>query len=281
MKGIFSAQPRRLAFLVSRLTKRSERAFELRKIGDFRGALREFKTLERLSWHPQDVAALRLLQATCLTDMGRLEEADKRLSTVDRNELILSKQVDYEYERARIARALGHIDSALEITEKALRTISTAVDKDEVSVVSEGLHTMRGILLVESGRCEEAIPILEAVPTDDLGWAEARLLLGDCSYRKRRYREAIVYYLSVISSHDKVSNVIRNDALRNTGSAFHQLKDYEKAVEYLSRVKNAYDEYPAMKAELFAFLASAYTHLGMLQEAAKYSGFSKATDSIQ
>ena len=123
--------------------------------------------------------------------------------------------------------------------------------------------------------------MLEAVPIEDQGWAEARLLLGDCSYKSRRYRKAIDYYLSLMSADNQVESVILNDALRNIGCAYYRLGDYAKAAEYLSKIKDAYDDHPILKAELFGFLASAYSHLGMMQEAAKYSGFSRGTDSVQ
>ena len=143
------------------------------------------------------------------------------------------------------------------------------------------MQALRGVLLAESGRCREAVPILEDVSRDDPWWADARLLLGDCGYKSRRYREAIDYYSCLISSDSKVSSVIRNDALRNIGCAYHQLEDYAKAVEYLLKIKDAYDEYPEIKAQLDGFLASAYSHVGMTQEAAMYSGFSRGPNSVQ
>ena len=265
----------------SELIKQLDAAFKMRETGDYVGALGEFETLERLSVHPRDIAALRLFQASCLTDMGRPEDALKRLSRVDRNKLIFSKQVDCEYERARIERALGRTDKALDIAEKALRAAGAAVDKDEVKVVYEGLRTLQGILLAEAGRCEDAMPVLESVPTDDLGWAEARVCLGDCKYKKKLYLEAIDCYLSIISSATKVHPFYREAALRNIGFAYYDLRQYAKAVEYLTQVASAYDDAPDMKAELFSILASSYSHLGMTQEAAKYSGFSRGTNSVQ
>lgn len=263
------------------LIKQLDAAFDMRKAGNYAGALSQFESLERRSAHPEDIAALRFFQAACLTDMGRPEDALDRISRVDKSRLIFSKQIDYEYERARIERALGHTREAIDLVGNALRMVDGANDKNEVSVVLGGLYALRGILLAESGECDEAIPLLGEVPMEDEGWAEARLLLGDCSYKNRRYREAIDCYLSLTSSDIKVAPVIRNDALRNIGCAYHQLGDYARAAEYLSKIKDAYDEYPTLKANLFGFLASAYSHLGMAQEAAKYSGFSKGTNSVQ
>jgi tetratricopeptide (TPR) repeat protein len=263
------------------LIKQLDEAFVKRAAGDYSGALQEFESLERRSWHPQDIAALRFFRATCLTDLGRAEDALKRISEVDKNQLIFSKQIDYEYERARIERALGHTREALDLVRIALKMVDAASDKAEVSVVSRGLETLRGILLAESGRCEEALPVLEAVPTDDDGWAEARIRLGDCKIRKKLYREALEHYLSVTSSSKELDPIHRKTALRNVGCAYYYMGNYRKAIEYLTKVEHGYDGHPDLKAELCGVLASAYSRLGMTQEAAKYGGFSKGTNAVQ
>ena len=265
------------------LLKRLDLAIERSRAGDYEWALRELENLESASEHPQDIAALRFFQATCLTDLGRSEEALERISLVDKNKLAFANQIDYEYEYARIERALGRTQQALDRVLTTLQTIAKAgtSHKDEIDIVSRNLHTMRGILLAESGKCGEAMPLLEAVPKEDEGWAEAKLLLGDCSFKIRQYREAIDHYLSLISLTAKVTPVIRNGAQRNIGYAYHQLGEYVKAAEYLLKVKDAYDEYPSLKADLYRLLASAYLHLGMNQEAAKYGGFSRGPRLIQ
>jgi tetratricopeptide (TPR) repeat protein len=263
------------------LNRQLDAAFKMRQVGNYIGALGQFESLERQSVHPQDIATLRLYQATCLTDIGQPEEANKRLSSSDRSKLVFSKQVDYDYERARIERALGHTDKALDIAEKALGLAAKAVDEDEVRVVSEDLRTLQGILLAEARRCEEAIPMLEAVPPDNPGWGEAGLLLGDCRYKKKLYREAIDCYLKVALETKTVHPIYRNDALRNIGLAYYDLGEYVKAVEYLVKVERAYDDYPDIKAQVFRILASAYSRLGMPQEAARYSGFPRGSRSIQ
>jgi tetratricopeptide (TPR) repeat protein len=263
------------------LIKRLDAAFDKRRAGDPSTALDEFEHLEKLSTHPQDIAAIRLFQVMCLTDLGRIEEADQRIRLVNEKKLDDVDRIDYESEYARIKRVEGLTTEALERVERALHLSETVEDKRRVEIASKSLQALRGVLLAESGNCNEAIPILEEVPPDVPWWADARLLLGDCSYRSRRYREAIDYYLSLISSANHVESVIRNDAFRNIGCAYHQLGDYAKAAEYLSNIKDAYDQYPEIKAKLFGFLASAYSHLGMTQEAAKYSGFSRGSSSVQ
>jgi tetratricopeptide (TPR) repeat protein len=263
------------------LIRRLDVAWDKRKSGDYSEALVDFESLEALSENPQDIAALRLFQAMCLTDMGRVVEAGVRISNVDKERLGKTYRIDYESECARIERAEGQIQEALDRVVALLKVIDASADKQRMLAAASGLEILRGILLAESGRCDEAVPVLREVSLQDDWWVEARLHLGDCHYKKQLYKDAIDCYLGIISGEKKVHPIHRDAALRNIGFAYYDLKQYAKAVEYLTQVEHAYDETPDMKAELFSILASAYSRLGMTQESAKYAGFSKGTNSVQ
>ena len=217
------------------LIKRFDRALERARTGACAGALQELEELEIASEHPQDIAALRFFQATCLTDMGRAGEALKRISRVDKNKLEFSNQIDYEYEFSRIERALGHTRDALDHTETALKMVAVAGDKQAISVVSRNLYAMRGILLAESDRCDEAIPILEAVPMDDEGWVEAKLRLGDCQIKKRQFREAVESYSVVISGEQKADPIDRKTAIRISDVRTSTLENTRRLLNTLRR----------------------------------------------
>jgi len=263
------------------LVSRLDAALEMRRAGDFPSALKEFEALERISEHPQDIAALRFFQVTCLTDMGKSEEALKRIQQVDESRLTSSNRVDCQFERARIERALGRSGEAIAQIRKALDGASRIDDPQEIAVVHSNLQTLHGILLAESGRYEEAIPILKDVPPEDEGWAEAQIHLGDCKYKMKLYREAIGCYVSVIAASKTAHPIYVDTAKRNIGCAHYELGEYTMAVEYLSKVVGAYDDEPEMKAQLFGLLASSYSRLGRLEEAASYSGYSKGSGSVQ
>lgn len=126
-----------------------------------------------------------------------------------------------------------------------------------------------------------AIPILEAVPMDDQGWVEAKIRLGDFQIKKRLFRDAVESYSGVVSGERKVDPINLKTAIRNIGCAYSYMGEYAKAIEYLTKVEHGYEGNPDLKADLFGFLASAYSHLGMTKEAAKYSGFSRGTDLVQ
>lgn len=265
----------------SDLIQRLNDALDMRKIGNCQRALDEFENLERRSTHPEDFAALRLFQAMCLTDLGRVDDALERISRVDEKNLKTIDRIDYEAEYARIRRAKGMPAEALDHIEHALRMADSVEDKRRVEDAKRNLRALFGILLAESGKCDDALPILCEVPERDPWWAEARLHAGDCMYKKKAYREAIQCYKGLVSEQEKVHPLYRDAALRNIGFAYFDLGEYRASVEYLQSVLHSYDNAPDLKAELFRILASAYSKLGLNQEAAEYGRFSRGTNSVQ
>jgi tetratricopeptide (TPR) repeat protein len=243
------------------LVKRLDSALNKRRSGYYSEALDEFERLEYETESREDIAMLRLFQVTCLTDMGDISEALKRISRIEKTNLGFANQVDFEFEFSRIERAAGEPDKALNRITNALKTIDDCQDKSEIKIVARNIKTLQGILLAEIGRCEEAMPIVKGVPVQDEGWAKAKMRLGDCNYKIREFQRAIDCYSAVVSSDKKVDPVIRHDAIRNIGYAFYDSGDYAKAVEYLSKVRDAYDAYPNLKTELLNILASAHSRL--------------------
>jgi tetratricopeptide (TPR) repeat protein len=220
----------------------------MRRAGEYAAALAEFESLERKSSHPQDIAALQLFQCMCLTDSGRIEEAHQRIGRVNKNRLGVISRVEYESEHARIKRAQGKIEEALDHIERALKTAQTVENKLQIEEAWIDMLALRGILLAQCRRCDEAMPILECVPMRNPWWTEARIHLGDCKVRKRLLHEAIEIYLGVVSSSREVHPFHRLTALRNIGYAYHYLADYTKATEYLTQVEHGYDDEPDMKS---------------------------------
>jgi tetratricopeptide (TPR) repeat protein len=248
--------------------ERFETAMRKMETADYSTALAEFEFLESLSEHPSDIALLRLYQTSCLTEMGKKREARNRIGAIEKNQLGSVVQIGYEYEYARIMRADGNLQIALDLTRDALKAVQ---DDKTLSrpTLAMNLNTLLGILLAQTGTCDEAIEVLQRVPIEDPGWAEARVCLGDCRYKKRLYREAISDYESVISCGTGVHPIFLHAAIRNTGFALYDLDDYAKAIDYLVLIKDKYEEYPALKNEVSEILTSAYSKLeqsGIAQE---------------
>jgi tetratricopeptide (TPR) repeat protein len=265
----------------SELIKQLEAAFELRKADNFADALEEFASLERQSWHPQEINPLRVFQVMCLTDLGRIADAHRMLNSVDASYLGDVDRIDYEFEFARIAWKEGNLHEALEHTAAASKLINVVEDQSRVQAASEDLLSLQGVLLSELKRCDEAIPILEQVPEESSWWVTAKIHLGECRIWKRSHREAIMCYLNILSSSREIDPIDRMTAIRNIGCAYFYAGEYSQAVEYLTQVEDGYEEHPDLKAELFGMLASAYLHLGMRRESAKYSGWAIGVNRLQ
>jgi tetratricopeptide (TPR) repeat protein len=238
------------------LLERFEAALQKMGVEDYSTALAEFEFLESLSEHPSDIAQLRLAQTSCLISLGNKSEARTRIGTIEKNQLGSINKVDYEYEYARIMRADGNLKAALDLTQNALKSIEGEIDSNK-SFITQNLSTLFGVLLAETGQCDEAIPVLEKVPVEDPGWAEATLKLGDCKYKKQLYGEAIKNYEEVISRGKEVHPIWLHAAIRNTGFAFYDLHEYAKAIDFLNLIKDKYEDYPALKNDVLEILASA------------------------
>jgi tetratricopeptide (TPR) repeat protein len=263
------------------VAKQFEIAVGMRKAGDSAGALRVFEAIEGATSHRRDLATLRLFQAMCLTDLGRVDEAHDMLRSIDEKELDIVDQIDQQFEYARINRAMGMPAEALKRVERAI-TISHAVGaKERVEEASRDLQAFRGVLLAESGNCHDAVPVLQGVSTESPWWIEAQIQLGDCHLVKRRFRDAIESYLAITLAEREVDPIYQMRATRNIGSAYFYMGDYAKAVEYLTRVEHGYERNLELKAEVFSLLAAAYSHLGLMEDAARYRSFSSGTNSVQ
>jgi tetratricopeptide (TPR) repeat protein len=109
------------------------------------------------------------------------------------------------------------------------------------------------VLYADIGRCAEAISILDRVQTDNSWWVEAKIHLGDCKIKMKRYREAIDCYLSITSSAKSMDPIYRKTALRNIGCVYYYLGEYEKAIEHLTKVEDGYDDRPDLRASCLLF----------------------------
>jgi tetratricopeptide (TPR) repeat protein len=217
----------------------------------------------------------------CLTDLERIDEAIERIKRVDRNKLDSVDLSDYESEYAYIKRAKGMTNEALDHVNKVIEIANSVEDQRRVETAIVGTRALKGVLLSEAGKCDEAIPILQEVPSQNSWWCEAMIHLGDCKIRKRLHKEAIEIYSSIISSSGEIDPIHRKTAIRNIGCAYYYMGEYTTALEYLTRVEHSYDGNPNLRAELFEIIASTYSRLGMPQKAAMYSVFSRGSDSVQ
>lgn len=244
-------------------------AFEKRGTGNYSQALEAFETLEKLSEHSKDISTLRLYQTYCLLDMGRVGDALDRIRSVRGEDLEEPLRAVYEYHFARALHALGQVQDAIAHIENARRMFDSLseelVDRDIVA----NAETRLGLMLAESKRCDEALPLLQKVTIHDYDWGYAKLRMGDCYFEAKQYHEAIECYSTIVSSDLKIDPAVRTDALRNIGCCHYWLGEYAKSVNYLTKIKDAYEAYPDLKDRVLSFLASASAQLKASDDQAK------------
>jgi tetratricopeptide (TPR) repeat protein len=204
--------------------------------------------------------------------LGRIDDALQKLQSVNRTELDPASQLDYEFELARLEFQKGKHASALERIGSTLKGLDDVEDLNRRKALQNDLELLEGVLLADTGDLDRAIPILGSVSAENPGWAQATVRLGDCYFRRGDYEQALKTWLQVMNANrDHVHPVYRDSAIRNIGMASYYGGDYEKAVGFLRKVADKYDEYPDIKRNVHKTLASALRRLGKTDEAAKYN----------
>jgi tetratricopeptide (TPR) repeat protein len=221
------------------LVQRLDEAFEKRAAGNYVEALEEFLSLEKLSTQSQDISALRLFQAYCLVDMGKIKEAYDRLNSVSADDLGDNLKAIYEYHLARALHALGRPTEALRHVEQSLSIFKSVSDDLMDHSVASDARTLLGLLLAECKRCEEALVLLKNITADDPAWAYVKLRIGDCLMEARQYRDAVECYISIVASDLEIDQAVRVDALRNLGISYFWMGDYDSSVKHLMRARDA------------------------------------------
>ena len=253
----------------SELIERLNEAFELRASGDASAALASFESLEMLSEHSRDISALRLFQSYCLMDMGNSGGALERMNGVTRSDLDLPLRGNYEYQFARVLHSLNRSQDAIAHAKSALRIYESLTPDLKSADAISNARIILGTLLAESNRCAEAAVMLRQITEQDQGWVFAKMRLGDCYMEKGKYTEAIECYMAVASGNLKADSAATNDAFRNIGVSYYWLGEHAKAVDYLSRVKDAYLEHPDLNQRILRFLALSNLQIGRVERKKK------------
>lgn len=234
--------------------------------GNFGNALEKFEHLEKVSWHPEDIARLRLNQFDCLFADGKIDLALARFASVDCLQLDEYSALDYEFAKARIEQYQGKRAEALRRVQNARARPDPLADIPRGKARVAAFRTLHGKLLAETGNWKDAIPLLQSTPDADSGWAEARLQLGDCFTALRSYSEALRCFMDVLEADPaRVNRVERDRAVRNVGVVNFRSGHYSEAVDWLVRAAAAFEAYPAQKPEVDEMLTAALRKLGRVQ----------------
>lgn len=248
------------------LVRRLDAAIADYESGNFSSALEQFEHLEKISWHPQDIARIRLGQFECLFADGKIDLAVARLSSVDRSQLDEYSLLDYEFAMAKIELHQGKRAEALRRVQNVRAQPDPLADIARGKARVAAFRTLHGKLLAETGNWREAIPLLESTPDVDSGWAEARLQLGVCYMVLRSYPEALRCFMDVLEADPTRLNRMECDtATRNVGAVHFRSGSYSEAVDWLVRASAAFEAYPDQKAEVDEMLSAALGKLGRVQ----------------
>ena len=79
-------------------------------------------------------------------------------------------------------------DEAIERVVRALKMTETVDNQHRVEASRRSLQALLGILLSESGKCDDALPLLQKVPADDLWWQKRRFT-REIANTRRNYIE--------------------------------------------------------------------------------------------
>jgi len=158
----------------------------------------------------------RNLKGFALTAEGKLDEAEAEFGQIGSKEGL-----------AKVALEKGEYDKAIEIADEA----------DDESGYAD---TIKGSALMQSGKLDEAVSVLEVAatkPAADWQQSEARNAIGRAQQEMGNSDDAITNYQEAVALDPY--NVI---ALSNEGSALRNKGDLKKAAEVLEKAQTIRDD---------------------------------------
>jgi tetratricopeptide (TPR) repeat protein len=260
-------------------------ACRLRDQGELDQAYREFSKLSEEIDEPWDKAMALLYAAKTLKLAERYDEATKQLSAaravatdvVSGNSLIDERvayvEVYLDFEDADLSWKLGQNLEALGKFDAMRGNHLTTLRKPEFRGVRESIEACRAFILVDLGRCGEALPVLEAA--------------GSFT----EYREGIAYYLGHCyllghehqKAEEKLAEALRLGLPHNLeyrahfelGVAFFELRNYAAAKRQFEKSAGMANSRYLKDAEIWKWLESTCLSLGLKTEARNYANLAR------
>ena len=180
------ARPHMTTSTSSSMKDAIEHAHRLCYSGKFDEALAQFKSLESDSVDAADKAGFLLDQATCYSELGRMEEARAcvaRAKLLVIADLEASAQIDLF--AAKLFIKEGNREAAIQALSCLLGTYADWLSTKQGESLYQEIQTERAFTLMHMLRYEKARPILERVvkfPLDKEIEACARCHLGRCYF---------------------------------------------------------------------------------------------------
>ena len=258
------------------------KAIRLRDEGQHNEAAEIFLSLARQIDNAFERAGMLLNVANSLKSAGHLADARKQLNLA--RELLISGQdcvfakpdgemrhrllIGADVEEARISAAAGDVSGAIASLDAILTRQSSALSSDGYADVYQAIQRDRAFLLTDSGRCEEALPILVEANSADPHDRWTLFYLGYCYHITDQYLEANSKLEEAISLN--LPSVFESQAHCLVGVAYFKLGNYTKAkIELEEGAKTAPPAY-LKEAKVWRWLECTCASLGLRAEAERY-----------
>jgi len=252
------------------------------KDGNYLQALKELRELAKHVRDPLEKAEVHSHEVICLVELDEITAARQRVDELNRNvrslvsqpvdgyeyDLKISLPVEVRYLEVRVAFAERKAHEALRLLDELVSRYPQQLSIAEFREICHQLGTLRGFILGELGRWEEAEPQLESASPPEKWKAPHAYYLGLCYYELRRYGRA----------KQKLTEAIERGLTSNLESHVHyilglieyNLSDIRAAKRQFELCARDADESSIEMPKLWSWLETTSAALGHFDEAEKY-----------
>ena len=257
--------------------KRFKEAVE-NQTGDLSQSLQELRGLANKMTSPWDKAEMQAHEGFVLVEMQEIPAARLCVDELKKAValLITSPSDGYEYDleislplsvrylEIRVAHAEGKTSEALRLLDELVQMYPKQLSVAEFREISQQLHVLRGFLLGDLGRWDEAESYLESASPNEKWKSPHCYYLGRCAFELRKFRKA----------QEKLTEAIRLDPSSEVhyilGITEYRLGDMRAAKRHFEFCAKATDKGNIETAKLWEWLEATSMALRQFGEAEQY-----------
>jgi len=262
--------------------QRFDDAYKKYENGNYSQGLQELRELGKRISNPWEKAEVHSHEVIFLLELDEVTAARQRVDELSKAvESLISEPVDgYEYDleislpvmarylEVRVAFAERRKHEALRMLDELVSSYPQQLSIPEFRDISRQLCTLRGFLLGDLGRWEEAEPQLESASPPEKWKAPHAYYLGRCYYELRRYNRA----------KEKLTEAIERGLRSRSESQAHYIlglieynsSDIRAAKRQFELCARDADESSVEMPRLWSWLETTSAALGRFDEAEKY-----------
>jgi tetratricopeptide (TPR) repeat protein len=270
--------------------QRFDHAIQTKQSGKPRDAYEEFVTIASMCQDPIDKAGALLYAEFCLKDAGDFEAAQLQLEAVadlvrssdnsadatDEDDRIMWLRIALRLEEADFSRLQGRPAEALTKFQNLLAQFSVPLHQPQYNSDYKMILVRLGFTLADLGKWSDALPLLQEEEVAESGAASALFNfylgtcyvgVGDLSKGVLRLRESLQGFLPTSLEYRAHSSL---------GKAYFNLGEYRLAKTELEKASETSNPAYIREAHLWKWLEAASRHLGLNDEANRYSQLAAA-----